>query len=46
MYGDAIRIAVLDRVSELARLLQDHPTEAAGLALGLVLIIFFLTRKP
>ncbi len=46
MYGDWIRIAVLDRVGELGRLLQDHPTEAAGLAVGLVLVIFFLTRKP
>ncbi len=46
MYSDAIRIAVLDRVSELGRLLQDHPTEAAGLAVGLVLVIFLLTRKP
>ncbi len=46
MYGDAIRVAVLDRVSELVRLLQNHPSEAAGLAVGLVLVIWLLTRKP
>ncbi len=46
MYGDAIRIAVLDRVSELLLTLQNHPTEAAGLAVGLVLVVFLLTRKP
>ena len=46
MYGDWIRIAVLDRVSEVGCLLQAYPTEAAGLAVGLVLVIFFLTRKP
>ncbi len=46
MYGDAIRIAALERVSELLRLLQDHRTEAAGVAVGLVLVIFLLTRRP
>ncbi len=46
MYGDWIRIAALERFNEILRLFQDHPTEAAGLAIGLVLVIFFLTRKP
>ena len=45
MYDDAIRGAVIERVRDVVRDLSNHPLQAAVVAAGVALVLFWICRK-